>query len=120
MHVSDHIFVILLKTFAFAPLVLLASLFFVRTKTWRFIIASFILFLPALLLTVLWTTTKPSLGDFGGGLVIMSAIWILCTSAPSIALGFPCVRSNRWVLLWLVPESLLFLFLGLLVIQAYR
>lgn len=67
-------------------------------------------------MTGLWLitngVTRPPLGDIGGGMLICSAMWVFVASVLSVIFGALCVRSYRWVLLWIVPESLLFVFLG--------
>jgi hypothetical protein len=119
----ENTFHTLLRLFAFAPLLLLVGLFFVRDAARRWLVASFILFLPALLITALWIVTsgqtEPRLGDIGLGLMICSAIWVVLACASSLAFGGFCVRSHRWALLWMIPEVLLFLGLGFFLFRAF-
>jgi hypothetical protein len=120
---TESLFRTLLSVFAFAPLLLLFSLFFVRDASRRSFAASLIFFLPALLITGLWVATNGQtnlrLGDTGLGLMIYSAIWVVLACLASLLFGAFCVRSNRWVLLWMVPEVLLFLGLGVFLVRAF-
>lgn len=112
-----------LLTCAFAPLVLLVPLLFVRDRTWRATVASFTFLLPALLVVGFWTVTDgrtdPELGDIGFGLMVISAMWVVLMCLASLWCGALCVRAHRWTLLWLVPEAATILFLAFFLLRAF-
>jgi hypothetical protein len=113
----------LFNAFAFAPLLLLIGLFFVRDRTRRWFFASFILLLPAPLLAGLWVATngdtEPRFGDVGAGVVIFSVFWGALACALSLSCGMFCARSYRWALLWMIPEVLILLYLGITFVRAF-
>ena len=107
-----------LNVFFFGPLLLLFGLPLIQGAARRWRAASFILFLPSVLMIGLWMVTglqtEPKMADIGvAGLMIFGSMWILFTSVLSLAFGACCVRSQRVVLLWMVPE--IFMILGLVV-----
>ncbi|HSI14930.1 MAG TPA: hypothetical protein VK961_22955 [Chthoniobacter sp.] len=119
----ENVFTNLLMIFAVAPLLLLFLLPRAGTSEWQWMLASFTFFLPVLLVTGLWGITngqtKPSLGDIGIGVMICSAMWSACCCIASFLCGLVCVRTQRWALLWMIPEALFGLFLLYFVYAAF-
>lgn len=109
----EEVFDKLLMIFAIAPLLLLFLLPRFVSPEQRGMFASLILFLPALLLIGFWGITngqtKPPLGDVGPGLVIGSGLWISGSCIVSFVCGLNSVRTQRWVLLWMIPQGLMLL-----------
>ena len=113
----------LLVAFAFTPLLLLVGLRFVRDATRRSLFASFIFFLPMLLMAgLLMLTTEseiesPGLKDASGLIVVLIVIWAVFTGVLSLLRGMACVSTYPLALLWIIPEALVCLMLGIVLLR---
>ncbi len=99
-------FIFLYAVCVLGPLVSLALLLLRRTAGKRWLLASGIVFLPAVLagaLMVFGSGTKPQLGMAGMGLAIVTW-WVVAIGCfLSLVCGAFCFRTYPWSALWLVP-----------------
>ncbi len=113
---SPDLFFLLFVGFACGPLVLLVCLLFPRPVAKRLLMASFIFFLPAGLLTALvyfskWKTEPPTRE---GGMLYVVVFFVAITvySLLSLVCGAFCFRRYPWSAVWLVPAAVLLAYVG--------
>lgn len=119
---SPEVWTSLLVAFALAPLLPLRCLRFVQDAARRSLLASFIFFLPMLLMTRLYTLTRESDGSsclamFSVGLFMLLSVWAAFAGVLSLRRGVECVGTYRFALLWMVPEALVCLWISFLLLR---